>query len=211
MIMRQDETLLIGSRKAIKALEDREHARLLVISDSHGNSGILCDIIKRYGKDCDAFIFCGDGLGDLAALFSQAGSDKELAAAIPEVSAFARGNCDPGEYPVGWKRLRAPIEQELTVNGHRLMIVHGHAHGVDFGMERLGLEMKLNGCDCAFYGHTHVAAFEQEGEFKFVNPGSCARPRGGQPAGFAIATIEKTFIDIAFIKCQDFSLWQPIM
>ena len=74
----------------------------------------------------------------------------------------------------------------------------------------------LADCKTAFYGHSHIAKEENIDGYKFVNPGSCARPRGGQPAGFAIATVEKNFVDIAFLKeiiqdgKQGFTIWNPI-
>ena len=76
--------------------------------------------------------------------------------------------------------------------------------------------MQVSECNTAFYGHTHVAREENFKNFKIVNPGSCSRPRGGQSAGFAIATVEKTFVDIAFIKMEmdssgqtKCSIWNP--
>ena len=212
---RHEPSLIIGDKKAVSALETKEHARLLVVSDSHGNTERFISIVKRYGSTCDALLFCGDGLSDIAGMFSAAHTDKELERNIPPVLAFAQGNCDPRNVPGG---LVAHLEQSLTVNGHKILIVHGHAHGVDYGLEKLGLQMRLNGYDIAFYGHTHIAsekrientAGDSPSEFKFVNPGSCARPRGGQPASLAIATVEKTFIDIAFINAETFELWTPI-
>lgn len=208
---------LIGTQEAIEALAHKDNARILVVSDSHGRSDILEKIARRYGKDCDALIFCGDGIGDLAQLVSASKTNPAIIESMPAVVAFARGNGDPSSYPLDAKRsLAIPNTQILTVNEHNIMIVHGHREGVDFGMENLGLEMQLAGCTLGFYGHTHVAREENAGEFKFVNPGSCARPRDGQAGGFAIATIGKNFIDIAFLKAVPLSesstgykIWQP--
>lgn len=208
---------LIGKKADIEALAAKDHARVLVISDSHGHPGVLASIVQNFGAKCDALVFCGDGACDLAQLFYNADSNKDLQKAIPPVVAFARGNGDPSTYPLdSFHSLAIPARQVLTVNGHNCMIVHGHNEGVDFGMEDLGLEMQLTSADTAFYGHTHIASEEQQNQYKFVNPGSCARPRGGQPPAFAIATFEKTFVDISFIKINTFTeggdmftLWNP--
>lgn len=208
---------LIGKKEDINALALKDHARILVISDSHGHPGILTGIVQAFGPKCDGLVFCGDGACDLAQLLYNADSDKKLRNSIPPVIAFARGNGDPATYPLdSFHSLSIPARQLLTVNGHNCIIVHGHNEGVDFGMENLGLEMQLAEADTAFYGHTHIALEEQDGKYKFVNPGSCARPRGGQPPAFAIATFEKTFVDISFMKINTyketedlFSLWNP--
>ncbi len=214
----QTEHGLIGTKTDIAALAVKDHARVLVISDSHGHPGILSGIINNYGETCDALIFCGDGIGDLVCALDIAKTDKKFAKKLPPVIAFARGNGDPGSYPLDVHTfISVPARQLLTVNGHNLLIVHGHNEGVDYSRENLGLEMQIAGSDTAFYGHTHVAAEEIEGNYKFVNAGSCARPRNGQPAGFAIVTVEKNFVDIAFIKmgvgsdgATEYSLWNPI-
>ncbi|MCR4579298.1 MAG: metallophosphatase family protein [Treponema sp.] len=208
---KQNKSLLIGSKEDIKELAQKDHARLLIISDSHGHTDIMQNIIMNYGKECQALIFCGDGLGDVSQIITLAQEDKALAECLPPVLAFVQGNCDPQAYPMeDGKYLRAPIEQELVVNGQKLLIVHGHAHGVDYGTEKLGLQMKFEDYKAVFYGHTHIACERNIEGYKFVNPGSCSRPRGGQLASFAIATVEKTFIDIAFINTPSFKLWTPL-
>lgn len=228
----QKEHNLIGSSQAIKDLETKDHARLLVISDSHGHPQLLINIVKHFGPSCDALIFCGDGTMDLAELLEEADEDSALREKIPGVIAFVRGNGDPGKYPLSFEidrcnpltngmlrgTMLVPDTQTLTVNGHNFFIAHGHAFGVDFGCERLGLTANLNGCKTAFYGHTHIAREEIDGDFKFINPGSCARPRGGQPSGCAIVTVEKTFTDTAFLRIiaplssnPEFIIYNPVM
>mgnify|MGYP003321269334 CR=1 FL=1 len=192
--------------------------RILVISDSHGHPSIFMNIVRRYGKDCDALVFCGDGAGDVATLLLATQTDKELKECTPSVIAFVQGNGDPSSYPLDSEHsISIPESQILTVNNRNFMIVHGHREGVDFGLENLGFQMQLSDCKVAFYGHTHIAREDNLEGYKFVNPGSIARPRGGQPACFAIATVEKNFVDMAFIKIEqkgdgsdNFQIWNPI-
>lgn len=214
----QEYQNLIGAKEDIDALAQKDHARLLVLSDSHGNYKKMEKIIRQYGAKCDAFVFCGDGACDLANLLATAFYDDDLKACIPPVIAFVRGNNDPGTYPVnGDFSLKVPYSQVFTVNSQNIFVTHGHREGVDFGMENLGLEMQLEQCRTAFFGHTHFAEENRQGDYKFINPGSCSRPRGGQPASFAIATVEKTFVDLAFIKMtlksdgsESFEFWTPV-
>ena len=215
MKFKQNKKLLIGSKKAISTLAKKDYARLLVISDSHGNFERLFSIVKRYGKDCDALIFCGDGLGDLLTLLSIAEDESSVEKCIPPVIAFVRGNCDPEGMRLGGKNIEAPLEQTLKVNGHKILIVHGHAHGIDFGMEKIALQLKLGDYDTVFYGHTHIASQKilnntDDKKYRFINPGSCARPRGGQVPGLAIATVAKDFIDMSFINASNFENWMPL-
>ena len=172
--------------------------------------------MRGYGAKCDALIFCGDGVSDVATLLYKQKIDEKLAECVPPVIAAVRGNCDPSSYPLDKGSLYFSELIELKVNGRGILVTHGHNQGVDFGLETLGLEMQVSECSTAFYGHTHIAHEDTFKNFKIVNPGSCARPRGGQPAGFAIATVEKTFGDIAFIKMTlkndgttECSLWSP--
>lgn len=204
----QHKQNVIGSREAIAALENKDHARLLVISDSHGKYSTMESIVRGYGAECDALIFCGDGVCDIAQLLYMAKTDKKLMACVPPVIAAVRGNCDPGSYPLDKGTLYFSEMIELKVNGTGILISHGHMQNVDYGVETLGLEMQVSGCSTGFYGHTHVASEDNFRNFKIVNPGSCARPRGGQQAGFAIATVEKSFVDIAFITTEG-RIWNP--
>lgn len=212
----QHQQNIIGSREAIAALENKDHARLLVLSDSHGRYGIFESIVRRFGAECDALIFCGDGVSDIAQLLYAAKADKKLADCVPPVIAAVHGNCDPASYPLDKGTLYFSSMIELKVNGRGILITHGHNQGVDWGVETLGLEMQVSECTTAFYGHTHVAREDNFKNYKIVNPGSCSRPRGGQPAGFAIATVEKSFVDIAFIKmaagsdgATEYKIWNP--
>ena len=212
----QHKQNIIGASSAIAALATKDHARLLVLSDSHGRYGIVESIVRSFGSKCDAIIFCGDGVGDIANLLYSAKADKKLMDCVPPVIAAVHGNCDPATYPLDKGTLYFSEMIELKVNGRGILVTHGHNQGVDWGLETLGLEMQVSECTTAFYGHTHVAHEETIKNFKIVNPGSCSRPRGGQPAGFAIATVEKDFVDVAFIKMTlkndgttECSLWSP--
>ncbi len=212
----QHKQNIIGASSAIDALAKKDHARLLVLSDSHGRYGVVESIVRRFGSECDAIIFCGDGVSDIATLLYKAKADKKLMECVPPVIAAVHGNCDPASYPIDKGTLYFSELIELKVNGRDILVTHGHNQGVDWGLDTLGLEMQVSECTTAFYGHTHVAHEENIKNFKLVNPGSCSRPRGGQAPGFAIATVEKNFVDMAFIKMEmgsdgttEYKIWNP--
>ena len=79
--MKQNSSGLIGKEEDIKALESKKGARILVYSDSHGNAGIVEQILLNYGKACDMLVFCGDGICDLAQILSKAEYEKKLSQA----------------------------------------------------------------------------------------------------------------------------------
>ena len=94
----QQECLLLGSEEAIEELENKESARLLVLADSHGEYKLVESIIKEFGPECDAVLFCGDGNEEFAACVENAIYDEDLKAALPPVLATVRGNCDEEAY-----------------------------------------------------------------------------------------------------------------
>lgn len=212
---------LLGSKEDILALENMDHARVLVYSDSHGNYENVKDIILRYGPSCNALAFCGDGIKDLAWLLESSLSDEKLQEAIPPVIAFAKGNGDPSSYPVSFLKdsptLKVPDRQLLTVNHRNLLVVHGHREGVDFGLDNLAFETQIAGCDTAVFGHTHLSFEFNYSQYKFVNPGSVSLPRGGQNNSFVILTFEKKFTDAAFLEFnphaaqKEYSLFTPMI
>ena len=90
----QQKNYLIGSPQNIEALKSTEHARVLVVSDVHGKSGILLNIVRQFGKSCNALVLCGDSTYDLAELLEQGNENKDFCDFIPPVIAFIQGNGD---------------------------------------------------------------------------------------------------------------------
>ena len=229
--LQQNSNYLIGSLEDIAALETKEQARILTISDSHGDWRGLMRIVKQFGPTCDALIITGDCWRDLEELLELADEDDAVRQVIPPVLGFLRGNGDPSyiavSYDIGKTNTNArtlpkgsvimPDRLVLTANGQQILFVHGHMEGVDYGYNKLGLDAKMLGLHYAVHGHTHIPHFEQHGDFTFINPGSISRPRGGSPASFAILTVEKTFIDAAFLRINDpmgeessYSIFNPL-
>lgn len=227
----QNSNYIIGSPDTIEALKTKKQARLLTVSDCHGQWRGLVRIIKQFGKTCDALLLLGDCWRDLQELLELANENKDFQTVVPPVIAFVRGNGDPSNFPVSYDigyanpnartlpkgTVLVPDQLLLEVNGHKILMVHGHLQGVDYGYNKLGLDAKLQGASTALHGHTHIPVFEQRGDFTFINPGSTSRPRGGSPASFAILTVEDSFIDAAFLRINDpfgeessFSIFNPM-
>lgn len=199
----QQENGLIGSEEAIQALAEKAKARLLVVSDSHGEYEVFEKIVEDFGPDSDALVFCGDGACDILELLSEARENEKLRAAVPSVIAFARGNGDAPLYRIAFdpeeeartledpslppilKQLSVPDRVVFTAAGRSVFIVHGHHHNVDWGIDTLSMLAGTNDADLIFYGHTHRPYREEADGSLILNPGSCSRPRGTPFTSFA--------------------------
>ncbi|WP_407425052.1 metallophosphoesterase family protein [Treponema sp.] len=198
----QQTNLAIGSKKAVSGLAGKEFAKVLLISDSHGNSVILQDIIAKFGPDCDAMCFCGDGLLDLIETFELAFFDKEFGKKMPEVVYFVRGNGDNSTTTI-FTEQRIPVTvpefQEIEIAGKKIFLTHGHRYNVYYGIKDLKNEAIERGMDIVWYGHTHVpnsirSHVSRNGHkdfFAVSNPGSCAQARGGMPNSFSIMEVHR--------------------
>jgi putative phosphoesterase len=193
----QLESTLIGSEKAVAELQARSSASLLVISDSHGESEIVRQIVETFGSDTDALVFCGDGFEDVMSIVSEAFFNEKLRSFLPPVIACARGNGDAPfvTIPVEdetekkmdiYKEYRVNPKVIFEVAGRIVLVVHGNRQNVDFGVENLCESAYSADADLVFYGHTHIHEREDIDGTLFLNPGSCARPRGGQSPSFAV-------------------------
>jgi putative phosphoesterase len=108
---------------------------LVVISDTHGRADRVREVLSR-NKRCDAVLFAGDGIRDVA--------DVEGVIAV-------KGNCDGFFFGDG-----ADTEVMLTLDGVRILMMHGHTHGVKSGTDRAVAYAISRGADILVYGHTHL-------------------------------------------------------
>ena len=196
---------LIASPEDAAALEKAAKVRILIVSDSHGNSAVLTEIIRRFCSDVDLLIHCGDGSADLLPSFQQAAKTPRIAETLPPVIAIVQGNGDADCFPLGRsqgtyadtfapeepQRLRFHVPKRLcfTAGGKTLFVAHGHGYGVDFDTSQITAAAAPLGADFILHGHTHhPTCIPVPPRGLIVNPGSCARPRGGFPPTFALLT-----------------------
>ena len=92
--LEQQSNLAVGSLQDLEALQTKESVKVLLVSDSHGNSRVLQAIISHFGKDCDLLCFCGDGLTDLVESLELTFFDSDFNESFPPVVYFVRGNGD---------------------------------------------------------------------------------------------------------------------
>ena len=124
--------------------------RIVVTSDSHGNTNAVSQLIQS-----DSFglvVFCGDGVDD----FDDIKDDPRLV----RVS----GNCDYFS--------TCQDEAVLNVFGKKIFVTHGNKYFVKVTMSKLLKKAKEMQADIVLYGHTHRQKSEQIDGIYFVNPGA---------------------------------------
>ncbi|MBQ7726767.1 MAG: YfcE family phosphodiesterase [Clostridia bacterium] len=145
--------------------------RITVLSDSHGRPDVVQSILEQR-EDSRHVFFLGDGIRDI----------EPLAEKFPDKRFYlVSGNCDAFSL--------APSSGIEVVGGVRVFYTHGHTLDVRYGVERLLSHARAAACPLALFGHTHVPQIVYEDGVTLVNPGSCARPRGG---GATYAMIDLT-------------------
>lgn len=192
-----------GSGEDINALANKQKAKVLLVSDSHGRYSTFSKIMDSFGPDCDAVICCGDSFADLSHYIEHClifpPSDNKL----PPVAFFVLGNCDCPSYNIHdggeFIHLSAPERLFARIAGKDVFITHGHRFRVDYGIDHVAMVGGIADVSLVCYGHTHIPLFEKvsvvsktdskEHEVTVVNPGSCARPRGGSKASVAVISI----------------------
>lgn len=131
--------------------------KVVVVSDSHGDDQILQMLVDHYQGQVDALIHCGD---------SELSWDDPLR----QHFIMVQGNMDFDS--------RFPMMVNQEINGQKVLVVHGHRYGVNFGMEQLSLLAQEQQANLVFYGHTHQLACAMDQGRLFLNPGSISQPRG---------------------------------
>jgi putative phosphoesterase len=209
-LLSQLPNTLIASASDAAALETAEKVRLLVISDSHGESTVVTEIIRQFGEDVDALVHCGDGAADVLDAFERFGGAGRSRECLPGVIAAVQGNGDGDCFPLGRsqgavedaagelltssapQRLKFHLTRRLCFRcgGKVIFVTHGHGYGVDFGSSRILDAAAPLGADVILHGHTHCPKLTETPHHTLVlNPGSCTRPRGEFPPSFCVLSI----------------------
>jgi putative phosphoesterase len=133
--------------------------KILVISDTHGQEQNLKKVLEREGMP-DHVIHLGDS--------EDSGIRMRRTLTCP--LHIVAGNCDFFS--------DLPRVTVVELDGHRILLTHGHYHYVSVGTRDLVEEAKANDCDIVMYGHTHRPFLDQsDPELTVLNPGSLSFPR----------------------------------
>ena len=155
---------------------------LLIFSDSHGHTEKMHAALSRQICRPQAVCFLGDGLRDVETLHME----RTMLYAV-------RGNCDWGMHT------DTPTERTVVLEGHKLLLTHGHLYGVKGGVGALIAHAARTEADIVLFGHTHVPcntvipAGERIGDVTLsrpmylFNPGSIGHNEDGN--GYAFGTL----------------------
>lgn len=149
--------------------------KLMIASDIHGSATYLNELLAAYDREApDRLILLGDLLYHGPRNDLPDGYDpKAVLSRLNELDPSpicVRGNCDS---EVDQMVLNFPITAEsliLYVEGRMVFATHGHILGMDN-------PPALRRGDVLLTGHTHVPAWEDRGDYYYVNPGSVSLPK----------------------------------
>ena len=142
---------------------------ILACGDTHGSQKALekiADICKS--EQPDMLVHTGDNFRDYLWLKKQLNCQ----------GYGVRGNCDFGLLP------GALEEQIIEYKSKKILVAHGHLHGVKTTYKIILNRAKEISADVVIFGHTHLQYAQKHDGVWLINPGSPSLPRGGTP-GYA--------------------------
>ena len=130
-----------------------------VFSDSHGNTSLMEEAVRRTRPD--VIIHLGDHDRDAVSLRQS----------FPEIPLYSVcGNCDM--MPL------SPARDVVPLGPVKAFITHGHLYSVKFGrVDSLVYAAMEQGAQIALFGHTHETYNEQLGGVHVINPGTAGKGR----------------------------------
>lgn len=161
--------------------------KFLIASDLHGDLCAAEQVFVRYAaEEADRLLWLGDLLyhgprNDLPASYHPKGVIALLNAHKQDLMCV-RGNC---EAEVDQMVLEFPVLADyalIPVGGRMVFATHGHHHNS-------ATPPPLRDGDVLLHGHTHLYASEPfalpcGGQALYLNPGSVALPKGGNPPSY---------------------------
>ncbi|MBU5682048.1 metallophosphoesterase family protein [Blautia sp. MSJ-9] len=147
--------------------------KVLIVSDTHGRDENLEEAVLREAP-FDYLIHCGDVEGREIFI--------ESLAECPCI--IVAGNND--------FFTDLSHEEEITLEGHKMLVTHGHYYFVSRNHDRLVEKAREDNCQIAMYGHTHMPVIEEEDGILVINPGSLTYPRQrGRMPSYAVMELEQ--------------------
>ena len=158
--------------------------KILIVSDTHGRDEKL-EAAVAVEQPFDYLIHCGDVEGREFFI--------EALAECP--CTIVAGNNDFFS--------DLPREDEIVLEGYKIMVTHGHNYGVSMDIYGISEEAAARECEMVCFGHTHKPVIEKKNGVLVINPGSLSFPRqeGRQPS-YAVMELhegEEPEVEIRFL------------
>lgn len=156
-----------------------ENVRILVFSDSHGDSESMEKIIKKFYPD--VALFLGDGIEDFLMLENE----------FPHTKFFSViGNVDPSNFGVS--------ERLQTFDDVAIYMTHlEYPFKIKEDREKIFEIIKLN-AQIILYGNTHVPELFVSHGITFMNPGTISKSFGFRTFGLIDIIDNEYFCEIRF-------------
>lgn len=150
--------------------------KVLIISDSHGNTDSLIKIKERHQHEVEAMIHCGD---------SELEDDCKALLGMHVV----RGNCDFALFP---------NEIIQDIGSFQFLITHGHLYSIKSTLMKLKYRALEAGANIVCFGHSHIAGAEMVDGILFINPGSIRLPRMRKEKTYVILNLANGQANVDF-------------
>ncbi len=156
--------------------------RVLVLSDSHGNVGRMETAVEATKPDL--IIHLGDCITDA----------RELQERYPRIRMeMVPGNCDCS---------LDDSERMLVIEGHYVMLCHGHTRQVKNHVFSLLMAAKEKGAELALFGHTHMVFQDWHEGVRLYNPGSIGSPGLHIPPSYGVITFTEKDIHMETVYME---------
>ena len=154
-------------------------------SDLHGSKSACDAVLSRFSAEsADRLILLGDLLyhgprNDLPDQYDPRAVFETLNALSP-APLCVRGNCDAEvdqmvlNFPIMADYCLLPLTEACCA-----FVTHGH-------LFHTGNPPPHNPGDVLIHGHTHVHCVQRHGDYTYINPGSAALPKEGQPKSYMV-------------------------
>ena len=156
--------------------------KVLIVSDTHGHDENLERAVMME-TPFDMLVHCGD----------VEGREIFIEALVDCPCCIVAGNNDFFS--------DLPREVMIQLEGHRILVTHGHYYGVSMGLYGVLDEGKARECQVVLFGHTHRPVEETEEGILLLNPGSLSYPRQeGRRPSYAVMELQQGKAPVAEIR-----------
>ncbi|TVP91463.1 metallophosphoesterase family protein [Alkalibacterium sp.] len=152
--------------------------KLIIVSDNHGDTYYMEEILSIYENEVDSWIHCGD-------------SEMKENHPLWQNYKTVIGNMD---YATGFE-----LERLVEFKENKFLVVHGHKHAVKQSNEEMKKRAKEEGVDIVFFGHTHIPSVEQEDGILFINPGSLTQPRDRNVGTYLLMDLDRDSEEVSLV------------
>ncbi len=158
--------------------------KVAVVSDTHGRIEPFLNRLSKE-KDVEIIIHLGDTVEDA----------KNIQKRTNLPMFVVRGNNDYMDVNTPWREL-------VRINGHKILLTHGHREGVNYGLAKLYYLAKESDAEMVLFGHTHIYHYEEIEGIKILNPGSAGYDRGFEYESFVLMDVTADDISIKRVKLE---------